>query len=114
LGFFFLISASRAESELRICKSLDSMKELKELDYFKAWLIFFAVATIGGGLVGLILGSFLAAFLGAAGATMQEMTNANRILGFIVALPISYVAFRAVVGKFLFPKLWEDGGSKEV
>ena len=84
------------------------MKELKEFDYFKAWLIFFLVGTIGGALVGLILGSFLAGFLGAGGATMQQITNANRILGFIIALPISYVTFRAVVGKFLFPKLWED------
>ena len=84
------------------------MKELKEFDYFKAWLIFFLVGTIGGALVGLILGSFLAAFLGAGGATVQQITNANRILGFIIALPISYVTFRAVVGKFLFPKLWED------
>jgi hypothetical protein len=84
------------------------MKELKEIDYVKAWLIFFLVATIGGGLVSLILGSFLAAFLGAAGASMQQIANTSRILGFILALPISYVAFRAVVGKFLFPKLWEE------
>lgn len=85
-----------------------SMKELKEFDYFKAWLIFFLVATVGGGAVGLVLGGFLAAFLGAAGASMHQMTLAGRILGLVIALPISYITFRAVVGKFLFPKLWDD------
>lgn len=84
------------------------MRELKEFDYFKSWLLFFVVGTVGGGLIGLILGSFVAAFLGAAGATVQQITNANRVLGFVIALPISYITFRAVVGKFLFPKLWED------
>jgi hypothetical protein len=84
------------------------MKELKEFDYFKAWLLFFLIATIGGGVVGLVLGGFLAAFLGAAGATMEQMTLGGRILGFVIALPISYVTFRAVVGKFLVPKLWDD------
>jgi hypothetical protein len=84
------------------------MKELREFDYVKAWLIFFLVGTIGGGVVGLILGSFLAAFLGAAGATLQQVTNVNRIFGLVMALPISYITFRAVVGKFLFPKLWDE------
>ncbi len=84
------------------------MKELKEFDYFKAWVLFFLITTVAYALVGLILGSFLAAILGAAGATMQQMANTNRVLGFVIALPISYVTFRAVVGKYLFPKLWDD------
>lgn len=84
------------------------MKELKEFDYFKAWLLFFLVATVGGGIVGMIIGAFVAAFLGAGGMPLPQMTRILRIVGFLVALPISYVTFRAVVGKFLFPKLWED------
>jgi putative flippase GtrA len=86
------------------------MNEIKEFDYFKAWLIFFLVGTLGGALLGLILGSFLAAFLGAAGAPISQIAVANRILGIVVAIPVSYVTFRAVVGKFLFPKLWDDEG----
>jgi membrane protein YqaA with SNARE-associated domain len=39
------------------------MKEPTEFQYFKDWLLFFLVATVGGGLVGLIIGSFIAAFL---------------------------------------------------
>jgi cation transporter-like permease len=84
------------------------MKELKEFDYFKAWLIFFLVATVGGWLVGLVIGSFVAAFLGAGGMPLAQMTRILQITGYVIIIPISYVTFRAVVGKFLFPKLWGD------
>lgn len=84
------------------------MKELKEFDYFKAWLIFFLVATVGGGIVGLVVGSFVAAFLGAGGMSVPQMTRILQIVGFVIAIPISYITFRAVVGKYLLPKLDDD------
>jgi hypothetical protein len=84
------------------------MKEPREFDYFKAWLLFFLVATIGGGLVGLVIGSFLAAFLGAGGMPLPEMTRILQVVGFVIGIPISYITFRAVVGKYLFPKIEED------
>jgi hypothetical protein len=84
------------------------MKELKEFDYFKAWLLFFLIATVGGGLVGLIIGSFLAVFLGAGGMPVAQMTRVLEVVGFVMGIPISYVTFRAVIGKYLFPKLWND------
>ena len=84
------------------------MKEPREFDYFKAWLLFFLIATIGGGLVGLVIGSFLAAFLGASGMPLPEMTRILQIVGFVIGIPISYITFRAVVGKYLFPKIEED------
>ena len=84
------------------------MKELKEFDYFKAWLIFFLVATVGAGLIGLITGSLVAAFLGAGGMPLPQMTRILRIVGFVISVPISYITFRAVVGKYLFPKIEDD------
>jgi hypothetical protein len=84
------------------------MKELNEFDYFKAWLLFFVIATGGGLLASLVLGSFLAAFLGAGGASLAGAGKAVSVLGFIVGVPISYVTFRGVVGKYLIPKLEED------
>jgi integral membrane sensor domain MASE1 len=88
------------------------MKELKEFDYLKAWLLFFVVATVGGAVLGLIIGSFVAAFMGAGGASPAQMTKVNQIIGFVIMIPISYVTFRAVVGKFLFPKLWDDDATR--
>jgi integral membrane sensor domain MASE1 len=84
------------------------MKELKEFDYFKAWLLFFLVVTVGGGLLGLIIGSFIAGFMGAGGASLAQMTTVNRAVGVVIGIPISYFTFRAVVGKYLFPKIEDD------
>jgi len=84
------------------------MKEPTEFQYFKAWLLFFLVATVGGGVVGIIVGSFVAAFLGAGRMSLQQMTRVLQVIGFVIAIPISYVTFRAVVGKYLFPKIEED------
>jgi len=53
-------SLGAAELELVRSKTRHHMKEPKEFDYFKAWLLFFLIATVGGGLVGMILGSFVA------------------------------------------------------
>ncbi len=36
------------------------------------------------------------------------MTRVNQIVGLVIVIPISYVTFRAVVGKYLFPKIEED------
>ena len=84
------------------------MKEFTEFQYFKAWLLFFLVATVGGGVVGIIVGSFVAAFLGAGRMSLQQMTRVLQVIGFVIAIPISYVTFRAVVGKYLFPKIEEE------
>jgi hypothetical protein len=61
------------------------MKEPKEFDYFKAWLLFFVIATVGGGLVGIIVGAFVGAFLGAGGMPPPQMTRILQIVGFIIA-----------------------------
>ena len=84
------------------------MKQIREIDYVQAWLLFFLVTTLGGSIVGLLLGSFLAAFLGAGGMPLAEMTRLLQIAGFVIAIPISYITFRVVIGKFLLPKLEED------
>jgi predicted Co/Zn/Cd cation transporter (cation efflux family) len=84
------------------------MKEPTEFQYFKAWLLFFVVSAVAGGVIGIIIGSFAAAFLGAAGAPSAQMTLILRIVGFLIGIPISYITFRAVIGKYLFPKIEED------
>jgi integral membrane sensor domain MASE1 len=84
------------------------MKEPKELDYFRAWLLFFVASTGIGILLGIIIGSFVAGFMGAGGANLAQMTTVNRAVGFAIGLPVSYFTFRAVIGKYLFPKIEDD------
>jgi membrane protein implicated in regulation of membrane protease activity len=84
------------------------MKEPKEFDYFKAWLLFFVIATVGGGIIGIIIGGIVGGILGAGGMALPQMTLILQIVGFVIAIPVSYLTFRGVVGKYLFPKIEND------
>jgi hypothetical protein len=84
-------------------------KEPTEFQYFKAWLFFFVVATVCTWPITLVLGSFLAAFLQAGGASLAQASRLIQIVRILVAVPASYVTFRIVVGKYLMPKIiWGD------
>jgi hypothetical protein len=75
-------------------------KEPTEFQYLKAWLLFFVIATSGAWLITLVIGSFAAAFLHAGGGSLEQATR---------LIPVSYITFRGVVGKYLMPKvIWED------
>ncbi len=69
--------------------------------YFKAWLIFFAIATVGGGIAGGILGAILGLVLGLAGVDLSMIKIAGGVVGFLVGVPISYFTFRWVVATFI-------------
>ncbi len=84
------------------------MKTLKEFDYIKAWLIFFFVATVGGELVGGIIGALLGGGLSVAGFSISQVKIICGIAGLLVGIPISYLTFRIVVSTFLLPKLSDD------
>jgi hypothetical protein len=84
-------------------------KEPTEFQYLKAWLLFFVIATSGAWLITLVIGSFAAAFLHAGGGSLEQATRLIQIISYIIAIPVSYITFRGVVGKYLMPKvIWED------
>ena len=84
------------------------MKEPKEFDYFKAWLLFFLIATVIGGALGMVIGSAVGGVLSAREMPVRELAIALQIVGLVIAMPISYVTFRVVVGKYLFPKILKE------
>ena len=84
-------------------------KEPTEFQYFKAWLLFFVVTIGCSWLISLIIGSFAAAFIGAGGGSIAQANQLIQIISFVISIPVFYVTFRAVVGKYLIPKIiWED------
>jgi hypothetical protein len=84
------------------------MKQPKEFDYFKAWLLFFLIATVIGGGIGMVIANSVAAFLAAQGMPLRVLAILLQILGLVIAMPISYLTFRGVVGKYLFPKIHQN------
>src|SRR2546421_10582670 len=79
--------------------------KLKESEYLVAWAIFFVCALVGGGVVGFILGAIAGVILAAVGVSIETIPIITGILGFLISLPISYLCFRFVVGKFVVEKL---------
>ena len=82
--------------------------------YFKAWIIFFLIATVGGALVGGVAGMFLGATLGVAGISIGMIKVICGIAGFLLGIPISYFTFRWAVGEFIVKELALKAESKTV
>jgi uncharacterized membrane protein len=76
-----------------------------EVRYFKAWLLFFLIATVGGFVVGAIFGAVVGFTLGVAGMSVEVITLITGALGLIVALPISYFSFRWSVHRYIIPQI---------
>ncbi len=81
------------------------MKEPTEFQYSQAWLTVLARLWYS---CTQLFGSFFMAHSWELAVSLQQMTRVLQIVGFVIAIPISYVTFRAVVGKYLFPKIEED------
>ena len=61
-------------------------KEPTEFQSFKAWLFFLIIAIVGTWLIGLILGSFVAAFMYGGGAALAQATQIIRIVHYVIAI----------------------------
>lgn len=72
-----------------------------QVPYFKAWLLFFLLATVGGGLVGMLIGGALGAVLGASGVPVIQIGLITGGVGFLIGVPISFFSFKWAVGKYI-------------
>ena len=70
---------------------------------FRAWILFFLVATIGGAVAGAIATGILHFLLSVAGVSVESIHFAAAWARFVVALPISYGAFRWAVLHLCLP-----------
>lgn len=79
--------------------------QLKESDYFVAWILFFICAMVGGTIAGFIGGFVVGFVLGIFGVGTTAIQAAGGLVGFLLALPVSYLLFRVIVAKFIVGKL---------
>lgn len=73
--------------------------------YFKAWIIFFLIATIGGMFLGAVAGFIIGAGMGLAHMDLRLIKIVCGIAGFLLSLPLSYFTFRWAVGEFIVKEL---------
>jgi hypothetical protein len=69
--------------------------------YFRAWLLFFVLASAGGAIAGGLAGLLLGVFFGLAGVGAGSIKLAAAVLGFALGAPISYFSFRWVVSQYI-------------
>jgi ABC-type uncharacterized transport system permease subunit len=79
-------------------------RTIRESEYFLAWLVFWLSATVGGFVLGAIIGAILGFALSVAGADLQIIKIVCGIAGFIIAIPLSYLLFRLIVGTMIVRK----------
>jgi len=73
--------------------------------FFKAWVIFALVATVGGFLAGAVAGFVLGFILGAVGSTITTVKWTCAAAGFIAGLPVSFYTFKWAVSEFVLPQI---------
>lgn len=82
---------------------------MNEIRYLKAWALFFLVASIGGFLAGIFIGGVAGFAIGLANAGDPEkvasFTPLFQVLGFIAALPVSFLAFKWSVARYILPQI---------
>lgn len=73
--------------------------------FFKAWIIFLIIASIGGGVAGGMAGMVAGLLLSGSGFTQQQMFLIGQGLGLLVSLPISFLTYRWSVKEFILSDL---------
>lgn len=78
--------------------------------YFKSWLLFFLVASIGGAVAGGIVGVVVGGAMGAGEMPLDRVVQICKVLGFVVSMPISFFTFRWSVRTCIVDAM-PDGGT---
>jgi cation transporter-like permease len=74
-------------------------------NYAKSRVLFFLVASIGGALVGGVLGVVISGVMGAPGVPTDRIVLICKILGFFVSMPISFFTSRWSVRTYVVDQL---------
>jgi hypothetical protein len=90
---------------------MNTTAKLKEIDYLKAWAVFWILSTIGGAIVGLVAGAIVGFILGGLGAHTHTIRIVCGGLAFLLGIPISYLLFQLSIRMFLVPKLSPPEGT---
>jgi uncharacterized membrane protein len=79
-------------------------KCVRESQYFVAWLLFWICSTIGAMLLGGAAGLVIGAVLGYRGVDLSIIQLICGGVGFLLAIPVSYLFFRLFVGVLIVKK----------
>jgi len=85
---------------------LDEKGKIMKVKYFKPWILFFIVGSVGGGIAGFIVGLFSGIIMTIAGVESQPMhALVGGVAGYIISIPISFLVYKWSVKKFVLSQL---------
>lgn len=76
--------------------------------FFKAWILFFVVVTVGGFFVGALFGGVAGFILALLNPGNPDIVVQNQTYftmgGYVLGVPVSYFAFRWAVSNYIVPQ----------
>lgn len=78
------------------------------INYFKAWIIFFAISTILGLLAGGITGGVLGVIYGIMGKSIEDNLLLFQTIGFIAGMIVSFFVYKWSVKKYILEEIAKD------
>ncbi len=88
-------------------ETIEEKKE--ETPIFKAWILFYLVSTVTGLIVGGIMGFIVTAFIDLVlGSDFRFGYIGGQVLGFFVAIPISFIVYRWSVKEYILKHSEQD------
>lgn len=89
------------EAPLTISSQPLAGNALGERALFKAWAVFFLLATVIGFLAGVAGGFVLGMFFAATGGDLADVQRWSILSGYVAGVPVSYLCFRFCAKRFI-------------
>ena len=78
-----------------------------KVKYFKPWILFFIVASLGGAIAGGIAGVAVGIIMGISGfgGDHQMLRLGGQIAGYLAAIPVSFFVYKWSVNRFVLKQV---------
>lgn len=78
---------------------------MTQINYFKAWIVFFLIATLGS----IVAGSLVGVVLLALGFEAETHANIFKVFGLAAGVLVSFLGFKFSVKTFIVEAMAEEG-----
>ena len=78
-----------------------------EIKFFKSWIIFFVVATVGAFVAGAVIGFIAGMIIAMLGYPVEGASPYLKLLGFAIGTVVSFFCYKWTVTQYIVPQLME-------
>ena len=78
-----------------------------EVKFFKSWVIFFVVATVGAFIAGAVIGFFAGIIIAMLGYPVEGASPYLKLFGFAIGTVVSFFCYKWTVTQYIVPQLMQ-------